>query len=129
MARYLLDTTALIDFSKGREPARSRILRMIDDGDDVGVCAINVAEFCAGLPPEQRPIWDEFIEALHYWDINLEAARYAGQLRYDLARKGQTLSMADALIAAVALAEEAVLITDNVRHYQVPGLVLMPLQG
>ena len=25
MTRYLLDTTALIDFSKNREPARSRI--------------------------------------------------------------------------------------------------------
>jgi hypothetical protein len=29
MTRYLLDTMALIDFSKNWEPARSRILQMI----------------------------------------------------------------------------------------------------
>ena len=54
MTRCLLDTTALIDFSKGRQPASSRILRMFEAGDEVGVCAIVVAEFYAGLVPEQR---------------------------------------------------------------------------
>lgn len=53
MTRYLLDTTALIDFSKGREPARTRIPQMIAAGDELAVCAVNVAEFYAGVQPEQ----------------------------------------------------------------------------
>ena len=40
MTRYLLDTDALIDFSKGSEPATSHILSWIDAGDTLGVCAI-----------------------------------------------------------------------------------------
>jgi predicted nucleic acid-binding protein len=57
MTRYLLDTDALIEFSKRREPASSRILSWIDEGETVGVCAITVAEFAAGLSPEQLVAW------------------------------------------------------------------------
>lgn len=51
MARYLLDTSVLIDFSKGREPAQSRILQLIHGGDEIGVCSIIVAEFFSGVIP------------------------------------------------------------------------------
>ena len=51
MTRYLLDTDALISYSKGRQPAVSRITQLIDQGDELGVCAVNVAEFFAGLAP------------------------------------------------------------------------------
>jgi len=37
MTRYLLDTDALIDFSKGAEPATSLILSWIDGSEVVGV--------------------------------------------------------------------------------------------
>src|SRR5438093_2631371 len=88
MTRYLLDTTALIDFSKNREPARSKILEMINSADELAVCAINVAEFYAGVPAEKRAIWDEFISSLRFWDISRETARQAGIFRHDFARKG-----------------------------------------
>lgn len=52
MIRYLVDTTTVIDFSKGVEPVSSRLLALIDAGDDVGVCAVVVAEFSSGLTPE-----------------------------------------------------------------------------
>lgn len=79
MSRYLLDTSALIDFSKGREPACTRILEMVDAGDEVGVCPINIAEFYAGLPPEVQPVWDDFFASLTYWPISRPAAMQASQ--------------------------------------------------
>ena len=51
MARYLLDTTVLIDFSKDAEPATSWVLAHVDAGDELGISPINVAEFFAGLNP------------------------------------------------------------------------------
>ncbi len=129
MSRYLLDTTALIDFSKGREPARSRILAMIQSGDDVGVCAVNVAEFCAGLPPSRRAAWDKFFGSLLYWDITREAAEQAGSLLYESARLGRPLSTTDVLIASVALEVGAVLVTDDARSYPMPGLQLVSLRA
>ena len=55
MSRYLLDTNILIDFSKRREPAFSFVQRAIATGDELGVTAINVAEFYAGLAPSEQP--------------------------------------------------------------------------
>ncbi|MDO8690459.1 MAG: PIN domain-containing protein [Dehalococcoidia bacterium] len=128
MTRYMLDTTALIDFSKGREPASSRILRMIESGDKVGVCAIVVAEFYAGLAPEQRVRWDEFFEALLFWGVTLEAAKQAGVWCYEFARKGAQLSTTDLLVAAVANQREAVLVTNNVKDYPMDEINVLPLK-
>lgn len=128
MTRYLLDTTALIDFSKGREPAQSRIMSMIDAGDELGICAINVTEFYAGIPQEERALWDEFVGSLAYWEITWDIARQAGYLRYDFARRGQILSTTDTLVAAVAWQRGATIVTDNMKHYPFKEVSLLSLR-
>lgn len=120
MIRYLLDTTALIDFSKGFPPATSRIKTLLNQGDDLGVCAINITEFYAGLPPGQEPVIDAFLDALSFWPITRAAAIQAGIWRHVYARKGQTLATTDTLIAAVAHEFGAVVLTDNIKHYPMP---------
>jgi|SRR3954451_10564870 len=128
MTRYLLDTTALIDFSKGREPARSQIQAWIDGGDELGVCAINLAEFFAGLPPQQRTQWEQFLSALQLWEITSAAAIQAGIWRYDFAHQGVTLSTTDTLVAAVAKEQQAIIVTNNLKDYPMSGLHLLPLK-
>jgi predicted nucleic acid-binding protein len=122
MARYLLDTSALIDFAKGYEPAHSTLLQLVEAGDELGVCPVNVAEFYTALEPSQYRLWDEFFAALGYWPISPDSARQAGVWRYSYARHGTPLSTADTLIAAVALEQAAVLITGNVKDYPMPEL-------
>ncbi len=128
MTRYLLDTTALIDFSKGRAPARSRILQMIEQGDELGVCCINVAEFYSGLPPEQRSRWVEFFGALSYWGITREIAQRAGAWRNDYARQGRPLSTSDVLIAATAHTNRSIIMTNNVRDFPMPEVQALSLK-
>ncbi len=128
MIRYLLDTSTLIDFSKGREPTHSRLLALIDAGT-VAICAVNIAEFYAGLPPEKRPQWRQFLATLAYLVITREAAERAGSYRYDLARQGRTLALADALLAAVAEEYGAVLITENVKDFPMPDIRLLSLRA
>jgi predicted nucleic acid-binding protein len=125
---YLLDTTALIDFSKNREPARTWILELIESSDQLAVCLISVAEFYVGIPPEHPAVWDGFIEALTYWEGTSVAARDAGSLRYALARQGVTISTTDAIIAAIAREHQAVIITDNAKDFPVQGLALLSLR-
>jgi predicted nucleic acid-binding protein len=79
MARYLLDTSAIIDLSKQYEPAYSLIPGLHESGDELGVCAINVAEFYAGLEGRELPDWDEFFAALTYWATSRAAAVQAGR--------------------------------------------------
>jgi tRNA(fMet)-specific endonuclease VapC len=122
---YLLDTTALIDFSKGFEPAKTKILEMINRGELLAVCPVTVAEFVTGLAPSERQQWREFLSALPYWDVSSEAAWQAGVWRYDFARRGIPLSTTDALVAAIALEHRATIITNNAKHYPMPEVQLM----
>ena len=117
MSRYLLDTDALINYSKGREPATSRIQHLIDQGDELGVCAVNVAEFASGIPSDQISLWNPFLSEFSYWDISRETAALAGAFRHTLARRGTRLQLPDAIVAAVAATLGATILTDNVKHF------------
>lgn len=101
---------------------------MIDTGDEVGVCPIDVAEFYFGLPSDTHPVWDEFFSALTYWTISRQAAMQAGRYRYEFARKGQSLTTTDALVAAVAQEHHAVVVTDNVKAYPMPDIRILALR-
>jgi predicted nucleic acid-binding protein len=122
---YLLDTTALIDFSKGFEPAKTKILNLLSSGEFVAVCSVTVAEFATGLAPAQREEWQMFLAALPYWNITPEAAFQAGVWRYDFSRRGVQLSTTDALIAATAWQQQAIIITNNSRHYPMAEVRLL----
>jgi predicted nucleic acid-binding protein len=122
VSRYLLDTSVLIDLSKGREPTRTHLRAMLDSGDELGICAINVAEFYLGVPPSAWPQWDAFFGSLQYWDITRPAAVDAARLRQAATRRGQPLSLADTLIAAVARERLAVILTENLKDYPGPDV-------
>lgn len=124
-AAHLLDTTALIDFSKGFEPSRTKILALIDAGQQLAVCCVSVAEFFAGLTPTERPPWQRFFATLPYWDITPGAAEQAGIWRYEYRLQGIQLATTDALVAAIAWQRQAILITNNTKHYPMPEVQLM----
>ena len=76
--KYLLDADTLIDYILDRGNARPRITIMIDQGDEVAVCAITVAEVYSGLSDKRRDIWESWIMALSYWHIGFDVAAQAG---------------------------------------------------
>ena len=128
MTRYLLDTDALIDFSKGVEPATSMILSWIDGTDEIAVCPITVSEFYAGLTSEQASEWAPFVSALTYWDISRGAAIRAGQDRYALGRSGMSSTMTDALIASVAREYRATVVTGNAKHFPMEEVSVLTIR-
>jgi predicted nucleic acid-binding protein len=125
--RYLLDTTVLIEASRHREPALSWLQEALRKSDEVGVCAVTVAEFFAGLRPDERPRWDAFVAELTYWATTREMARQAGIYRYAYARLGRTILTADVLIAATAAAVGATLVTNNIKDFPMPEIKTMRL--
>ncbi len=127
MTRYLLDTTVLIDYLNGRPHVVSTIKRLAQEGHILGVCCINVTELYAGLREHEKAAAQKLIENLTYFDVTPEAARKAGEYIYAFARKGITLSTSDVTIAALAVANRAVLVTANVDHYPMPDVQLMEL--
>jgi predicted nucleic acid-binding protein len=126
---YLLDTTVLIDVARRREPATSWLNRIVRRPIQTCVSAVTVAEFFAGVRPEQRRDWQYFIDGLTHWEVTKEIAIRAGVLRYDLARQGRTVQIADALIAATAVVHGAALVTANITDFAVTGLTTIRLKG
>lgn len=127
MIRVLLDTTVLIDLSREPELVLPTLRISVLVAGTIGVCAVSVGEFFAGVPVLERPRWERWIADFEYWDISCEAATMAGHFRYDLARRGFALHIADALIAATAITMDATLLTNNVKDFPMPGIRLMRL--
>jgi tRNA(fMet)-specific endonuclease VapC len=125
MSKFLLDTTVLIDHLRGRLPVVVFVTGLASAGNELGVCPICVAELYSGLKDRQRTIAEKLIGNLDYWEATREAAKMAGSFRYEFARKGVTLTTADALVAAIAVAHGAALVTANTKHYPMSEIELL----
>ena len=127
MATYFLDTSVIIDALNNKRGRRDLLLDLLRQGHLLACCAINVAEVFAGLRPKEEKTTEEFLRSLEYYHITWPVARLAGLLKRDRRKKGIMVSIADATIAAVAIAHELPLLTDNVKDFQMKDLTLYPL--
>lgn len=127
MATYFLDTSVIIDALNDKRGRRDLLLDLLRQGHLLACCAINVSEVYAGLRPKEEKATEEFLRSLEYYHVTWPVARLAGLLKRDHAKKGAVVSIADATIAAVAIAYDLPLLTDNVKDFQMKDLTLYPL--
>lgn len=127
MTTYLLDTSVIIDVLNGKRNRDALLKGLLSQGDLLACCAVNISEIYAGMRPKEETKTEAFLQSLEYYDITWDVARLAGLLKRDYSKKGQTLSLPDTIIAAVALEYNLMLITDNIKHYPMPQLKLYPL--
>jgi predicted nucleic acid-binding protein len=117
MATVLLDTTVLIDLLRGRDGARARLAALRALSDSPYVCAVNVEEVARGLRPGEAGPAERLFSGLRMADLGREEGWQAGRWRADFASHGTTLTQADCLIAAAALAVGGRLATGNPRDF------------
>jgi tRNA(fMet)-specific endonuclease VapC len=127
VATYLLDTSVIIDALNNKRNRRDLLLSLLKQGHLLACCPINVTEVYAGLRPKEEAATEAFLKSLDYYHITWPVARVAGLLKRDYIRKGVTLNVADATIAAVAMVHELTLMTDNVKDFPMKELSLYPL--
>src|SRR5579863_4007049 len=101
--RLLLDTSVLIDTLRLRQGRRELLAQLVRDGHTLATTALNVAELYAGMRPEEKEQTEAFLGALDCYELTADAGRTAGSLKSKWARKGRTITIADAIIAAIAL--------------------------
>jgi len=128
MTTYLVDTNVLINALNGKLGHRELLRKLAAQGHGLATCTIVLAELFSGLRPADRPVVASFMSAWHWYDSSPLIARRAGELRFEYARQGRTLSLADTLIAATVLEYGASLITANRKDFPMPELVLYPLE-
>jgi predicted nucleic acid-binding protein len=122
MAAVLLDTTVLIDVLRGRREATGRLLGLRERGDVPHACAINVEEVTRGLRPAEDEAALALFQGLHVAPLGAAEGRRAGGWRRAYAARGVSLSQADCLIAAAAVAVGARLATGNPKDFPMAEL-------
>ncbi len=125
MANYLLDTTALVDYLRGRQGVLEMFNTLAGQGNRLGVCCISIAELYAGVSRESRAAADRLTGSLDYYDVSQEVAKEAGRYRFEFARRGTVLSTADTLIAATAIDQRAILVTANTKDFPMEEIQLL----
>ena len=124
--RYLLDTNTASYVIKGSFPrVRARLLRV--PMADVGISVVTEAELRFGV--ERRPeatalkrVVEEFLLRVEILPWNSEAARHYARIRASLEKEGEPMGNLDLMIAAQAVAAEAVLVTHDHVFRRVKGL-------
>ena len=125
MTDHLLDANALIDYFRRIGSTLNLLEGLETHGHRLVICAIGLAELYSGFSLQQRIAADPVVGRWFYYETTPAIAKEAGRYRYEFARIGTTLSAADSLIAAVAIANDATLITNNVRHFPMDGVRLL----
>jgi len=113
----LLDTSIIIDCLRYRRGRREFLDQRVQEGDVMVCSVISVAEVYAGMIPSEAAATEDFLQGLECLEVGYRISRKAGELKYEWARKGRTLDIPDAIIAAVALELELRLATDNQRDF------------
>jgi predicted nucleic acid-binding protein len=125
--KLMLDTSVLIDVLRGRKDRRLLLRRLIAEGHSLSTSVLNVAEIYAGMRSGEEAKTEEFLDGLECVELRSSAARLAGRLKSSWQKKGRTLTLADTIIAAVAIEQQCVLLTDNRKDFPMRELSVYPL--
>ncbi len=126
---YLLDTnTCIFLINKKPQPVLERLKSVLDSG--VAISSITVAELQFGVynsihVEKNRIALAEFLAPFTIRDFNDDDAEVYGQIRASLQKRGRLIGPYDMLIAAQALANNLILVTNNTDEFsRVHGLRL-----
>lgn len=121
----IIDSTVLVDLLR-REPATVAFLHDLES-EDLATTSLNVAEVLRGEAHDARRLARarKILAGLAEVPFGPRAAQRYARLMQDLDRAGRPLAAIDGMIAAVALAHGATIVTDDRDFHRVPGLAVM----
>jgi tRNA(fMet)-specific endonuclease VapC len=124
---YLLDTNICIYLINKRPKSVLEKFYSFDI-DQIGISSITISEleygaFKSNFPEKTRIALLEFLLPFKILVYDSKAASHYGMIRADLERKGQPIGSMDYLIAAHALSENLILVSNNIKEFsKVEGL-------
>ena len=117
-----LDSDILIDFLKEKDYAIKIIERLKESDDNLCTTSVNTFELFKGAVKSKDP---KAIEPLNYLisylkilNFNLNSSKKAAEIFEELKSRGETLDLADVMIAAIAITNNETLVTNNPSHFK-----------
>jgi len=123
----LLDTTVLIDVLRSRNHRRAWLEQLVLSGKVLATSVISIAEVYGGLRPGEEAPTRMHLANLEWLPVSAPIAEQAGLIKASRSRQGHSHSITDMIIAATAIECGCPLATDNQKHFQIPGLTLLPM--
>jgi tRNA(fMet)-specific endonuclease VapC len=126
--RFLLDTNVIIAAMKGEARVRNKLETTALS--EIVLSPVVLGELEHGVEKSQhreknRARLTRIVEGMHLIPLDAEDSRRYGAIRAELERKGTPIGANDYWIAAQALANDAVLVTDNISEFsRISGLTV-----
>ena len=121
MQKFLLDTSALIDFLKKQEWIGNFTKEHIFDHLITStICEIELLEgvfYMKNQKDERKKVRDVLDSLQEIITFDSNQAEIAAEIRSQLKKKGQKIEDFDTLIAAAAIASGSILVTKNTKHF------------
>jgi predicted nucleic acid-binding protein len=122
MANAIIDTSAWIEAFRGRDPRLREAVDSLLDQGRVVLCGLVELELLQGFRADERTLFASLFEALPYAEVDRQDWRAAGFLLAGLRARGITIPATDALIAALCLRHDLLLLTLDKHFDQIPQL-------
>lgn len=119
---YCIDTNIAVEFLRGNKVIIDKLEKCESIGEEIFVNSIVLCELYKGVflsskRDSQLDFMEQFIGSIGFLEFNLESSRLFGELYADLESKGQRTQENDLMIAAIAKAHGAILVTRNKKHF------------
>lgn len=124
----MLDTDTMSYLMKKNHPFHRGIMQRLikEEESSVGISVMSISEISSGLEKlkdENRKKTlinaSEYIfSSIKILEFNDEAAWLYGKIRTELCNTGQDVGAMDTLIAAHALSQNLILVSNNLKHFQ-----------
>ena len=113
----LADTSVLVDYLRGVEPARVLLRSALKRRQVVFGSVLTRIELSIGMRADERSATDALVKALRWLPVDAAVAGRADQLARRYARSHSGIDAVDYCIAASALENGVQLWTLNIRHF------------
>ncbi|QTA85100.1 PIN domain-containing protein [Desulfonema magnum] len=115
-----LDTCIVIAYLNGNQAVAEKLKSHLPD---VAISSLVLGELLYGARASARSTenlrnLNAFAQLVDIIDFNQASADSYSRIRLSLRRKGRPSGETDMLIAAIAVADNAIFVTDNTKHFQ-----------
>lgn len=127
---YMLDTNICIYAINKHPDSYHNNLELLAKNNTIAISSIVLAELQYGVSKSKKKEQNQskldiFLSRLEIIDFSAKCTFYYGELRTELEQKGLIIENNDLLIASHAIAENATLVTNNIKEFKrIPNLIL-----